>query len=100
MSRPRPVSHIAEKLATSKKTALNSLKSFQARVKKPRALRAQFVSGPRPRSESAPQGALERNPQTGEAIKIVGRRRLRPSKGVQGRVQKYNQISSSLAPAA
>ena len=92
MSKTKTVSHIAEKLATSKKTAALFFEElFKLAVIEAKGGAGKFVIPGIGRVVKAHRKArMGRNPQTGEAIKIKAKTvvRLRPSKAFKDAVLK------------
>src|SRR6266404_5790559 len=86
MSKTKTVSHIAEKLSTSKKNAALFFEElFKLAVKEAKGAAGKFVIPGIGRVVKAHRKArMGRNPQTGEAIKIKAKTvvRLRPSKAL------------------
>jgi DNA-binding protein HU-beta len=92
MSKTKTVSHIAEKLSTSKKTAAQFFEElFKLAVREAKGGAGKFVIPGIGRVVKAHRKArMGRNPQTGEAIKIKAKTvvRLRPSKAFKDAVLK------------
>ena len=92
MSKTKTVSHIAEKLSTSKKTAAQFFEElFQLAVREAKGAAGKFVIPGIGRVVKAHRKArMGRNPQTGEAIKIKAKTvvRLRPTKAFKDAVLK------------
>jgi DNA-binding protein HU-beta len=92
MSKTKTVSHIAEKLGTSKKSAALFFEElFKLAVREAKGGAGKFVIPGIGRVVKAHRKArMGRNPQTGEAIKIKAKTvvRLRPSKAFKDAVLK------------
>src|ERR1700752_2188214 len=92
MSKTKVVSHLAEKCATSKKTAALFFEElFKLAVREAKGGAGKFVIPGIGRVVKAHRKArMGRNPQTGEAIKIKAKTvvRLRPSKAFKDAVLK------------
>jgi DNA-binding protein HU-beta len=92
MSKTKTVSHIAEKLGTSKKAAALFFEElFKLAVREAKGGAGKFVIPGIGRVVKAHRKArMGRNPQTGEAIKIKAKTvvRLRPSKAFKDAVLK------------
>jgi len=89
LSKTKIVSHMAEKVGTSKKTAVEEL--FKLAVKEAKGAAGKFVIPNIGRVVKAHRKArLGRNPQTGEQIKIKAKTvvRLRPAKAFKDAVLK------------
>src|ERR1700736_671162 len=93
LSKTKIVSHMAEKVGTSKKTAVLFFEElFKLAVKEAKGAAGKFVIPHTGRVVKAHRKArLGRNPQTGEQIKIKAKTvvRLRPAKAFKDAVLNY-----------